>query len=117
MMVIRNEEINNILNELNININDKYSYILEKSLIQKINNTYVKKFPHLCWLSCENTTNCDKMDDRLRKLISNYDFITTGYQIIIPKTNNKNETKYKIDTFYVSECKNYKTKTKTRTNE
>ena len=112
LMVIRNEDINNILNKIGIKKDNKYNYLFKKNIIKITYRTFEKKVPHLCWKYCKNIDNCDKMDDDLTESISKYKFITSGYQILKPIVEEKNIITYKIDKFYVTDCKNYK---KTRT--
>ena len=55
---------------------------------------------HLCFscsLNC--VVNCRKVLDKKKQIISNYDFITGGYQVF----NDEDE----IDRFVVTDCDNY----------
>ena len=56
---------------------------------------------HLCWENCANAIAgaCEKVTEREKKNIADYDFITDGYQII--------DEKGEIDAFLVTKCNNY----------
>ena len=100
-----------------INTNEEYKELTTAILINKINYIYQNRFKHLCWENCENLLVCDKIQDNLKGLISNYKFIKDGYQIIVKKKNVHGKEYYKTDCFYVTKCDNYvKKKEKTRIN-
>ena len=77
---------------------------------ETIEDFKTKKAVHMCWHNCSNafTTKCPKIQDEIKKMINEYDFITDGFQII----NSKGQ----IDRFVVTKCLNYiKEKPKTYT--
>lgn len=126
LMIISNEEPNKILEELDININNKYNDLIAKTIIKKIKKTHEDNYPHLCWEYCSNLVYCDKIQDRLKKTITKYNFITDGYHMIDVNYNENGKRILKTDCFYVISCKNYvphkninieKRKRKTRTIE
>ena len=63
-----------------------------------------KKNRHLCWNNCTNgyADKCEKVYDERKKIISKYDFIKSGYQIIDEYNS--------IKSFVVTECDNYEEK-------
>ena len=85
-----------------------------KEIIKDIRQIGKKEDPrvHLCWENCANALagKCDKVTEREKKNIGDYDFITDGIQII--------DDNGEIDTFIVSKCKNYvRTENKKKTQE
>lgn len=57
---------------------------------------------HLCWENCENASvlKCQKIYDKVKKEIGEYNFITDGYQTF--------DTTGKMDRFIITRCKNYR---------
>ena len=58
--------------------------------------------PHLCGKDCENARAdmCDKVHDVKKELITEYEFIKSGYQTF--------DSKGDVDDFIVLDCDNYK---------
>ena len=86
---------------------EKKDGITIKSECNKIDPSKIgnnKNSKHLCWNNCSNgfANKCEKIYDHRKRIISDYDFIKSGYQII----NEYNELKK----FVVTECDNYKEK-------
>lgn len=75
--------------------------IIETDYSSLRKNTLDRSHSHLCF-DCENCSpaKCLKVFDVKKRNISNYDFISDGYQII-----DKNG---EIDSFVVSNCNNFK---------
>ena len=75
-------------------ITEQIDYTRERKNIVESNNK------HLCW-DCLNgsPSKCKKIYDVRKKNINDYDFIINGYQIV----DNNNG----LDSFIVSECKNF----------
>lgn len=67
----------------------------EKEIIQN------EDVEHLCWQGCANgyASKCKKIEDKIKKEINEYDFITDGYQII----NDEGQ----VETLVVTKCDNY----------
>lgn len=92
----------NICEQFNQTFYDNGVYELSKRIFYDVlDNIYERKQTHLCWEGCKNAhpLQCKKITDRIKSRISEYEFITDGYQEI-DKAGN-------IDKFIVSGCKNY----------
>lgn len=69
-----------------------------------------EKASHQCWKNCEyaRADQCDKIYDRYKKSIDEYEFITDGIQTY--------DAEGRLEKFIVTNCKNYKTKEKIKIN-
>jgi len=107
--------IDEILNFLNIDLDEASIYngiknMTEKILHDTIDEIYDRKQIHLCWALCENATpsHCEKIFDKTKKNISQYDFIIEGYQTF--------KESGQINKFVVTKCSNYKKMKHKKTN-
>lgn len=99
---ISSEELLNIIEKPENKLNNKtFNKMAENVLLHSIDIVYDATRKHLCWENCKNCSPkiCPKINDEVKQKIDKYDFITDGYQIL-----NKDG---KIDTFVVTNCKNY----------
>lgn len=74
--------------------NDKVK--IEKATEEEI--LKIREASTLCF-DCENLSNCEKVDDKIKKTIDKYDFISDGAQVIDKDGN--------MESFLVSNCKDF----------
>ena len=102
---LKNIDVEYILNKIGekfdeISIKNGVKSLSLKIVLNIIDKIYDKTQNHLCWMNCKNATpnNCEKIKDKYKKNINQYDFITNGYQVISDEG---------VETFVVTKCKNY----------
>ena len=88
-----------ILKKVNGNV-EKFKY--KASLVESFIPEGAK---HLCWENCKNAcvSRCDKINDNGKQLIGDYDYITSGLQIVSDITGE-------VDRFLVFGCEKYEEK-------
>ena len=112
ILLLEKQKINNVdYNLLLDRIDEKFEkkaiangvkLLSSKIFANLLDEFYDKIQHHLCWEDCDNASplKCEKIANARKKKINQYDFIISGYQIFDEKGN--------LETFVVSDCKNYK---------
>lgn len=104
-MKLEGSSIDKLLEICGLEIDDSNGIgsISKKIFSDAIDYSFFNSQTHLCWENCANCLTCKKIVDSVKKNITEYDFIESGYQIY-----NNDE----LERFLVTECKNYVEKKK-----